>query len=73
MRSDKPSAVRFQRWLAEVVLPAIDDHGGYIRGQENLSADKLAVVQASTRKAAGLIAAEERDARDAGFQLLKRR
>jgi phage antirepressor YoqD-like protein len=30
MRSKKPDAERFQDWVVEVVLPAIEKHGGYI-------------------------------------------
>lgn len=64
MRSDKPEAQAFQNWLAEVVLPSIDKHGGYIRGVEHLSPERQAVYHEETARL-GFCAAEEREARDA--------
>lgn len=36
MRSDKPEATEFQNWVTKVVLPAIDEDGGYIHGEEHV-------------------------------------
>jgi prophage antirepressor-like protein len=72
MRSDKPSAVEFQRQLV-AMSEAVDSHGGYIRGQENASPELQAKAQEFTRRVAGLIAAEEREARSDAFAVLKGR
>jgi prophage antirepressor-like protein len=37
MRSNKPEAKRFQKWVTGTVLPSIRKHGGYIAGQETKS------------------------------------
>jgi len=34
LRSDKPEAKRFKRWIAHEVLPAIRKHGGYLTPQK---------------------------------------
>lgn len=34
MRSDKPEAVAFQNWVTRVVLPAIEETGGYLLNEE---------------------------------------
>lgn len=70
MRSDKSSALDFQDWIAETVLPSIRQHGGYILGQETLTPEGLAQVHAETRRIAGLDPAEEREARSDAFRLL---
>jgi prophage antirepressor-like protein len=36
MRSDKPEAREFQRWVTGTVLPAIRKDGGYIMGEEKV-------------------------------------
>jgi len=36
MRSDKREAREFQDWVTDVVLPAIENDGGYIRGEEKV-------------------------------------
>lgn len=41
MRSDKPEAIRFQEWIAQVVLPAIEKDGGYILGEEKVSSGEM--------------------------------
>ncbi len=37
LRSDKPEAKKFTRWVTHEVLPSIRKHGGYIDGQEAMS------------------------------------
>lgn len=37
LRSDKPEAKPFRKWVTGTVLPSIRKHGGYIAGQENLN------------------------------------
>nr|DAE38110.1 MAG TPA: KilAC domain protein [Bacteriophage sp.] len=41
LRSDKPSAKKFRKWVTSEVLPSIRKNGGYITGQETLSDDEL--------------------------------
>ena len=41
MKSRKPEAKEFQRWVTHEVLPSIRKHGGYIAGQEELSPQEL--------------------------------
>lgn len=41
LRSDKPEARPFRKWVTSQVLPSIRKHGGYIAGQEELSPDQL--------------------------------
>lgn len=41
MRSKLPSAVKFEDWVVNEVLPSIRKNGGYISGQETLSDDEL--------------------------------
>ena len=42
MRSRKPEAKAFQRWVTHEVLPALRRSGGYIAGQESMSGAELA-------------------------------
>ena len=42
MRSRKPKAKAFQRWVTHEVLPALRRSGGYIAGQESMSGAELA-------------------------------
>ena len=44
-RSDKPEARIFQDWVARVVLPAIFRDGGYVMGEEKLSAAALSEAE----------------------------
>lgn len=37
LRSDKPEAKPFRKWVTGTVLPSIRKHGGYIAGQESLN------------------------------------
>lgn len=37
LRSDKPEAAPFRKWVTSEVLPSIRKNGGYIAGQEQLS------------------------------------
>lgn len=41
LRSDKPEAKPFRKWVTAVVLPSIRKNGGYIAGQETLSPEEL--------------------------------
>lgn len=41
LRSDKPNARKFRKWVTSEVLPSIRKNGGYIAGQETLSDDEL--------------------------------
>lgn len=41
LRSDKPEAKPFRKWVTSEVLPSIRKTGGYIAGQEQLSAEEL--------------------------------
>lgn len=41
LRSDKPEAKPFRKWVTSEVLPSIRRTGGYIAGQENLTPDEL--------------------------------
>lgn len=41
LRSDKPEAAPFRKWVTAEVLPSIRKHGGYLAGQEHLSPEEL--------------------------------
>lgn len=41
LRSDRPEAKPFRRWITHEVLPSIRKTGGYIAGQETLSPEEL--------------------------------
>lgn len=41
MRSNKPSAKRFQDWVTRDVLPAIRKDGAYIMGEEKVASGEL--------------------------------
>lgn len=41
IKSQLPSAVKFEKWVFDEVLPSIRKNGGYIAGQETLSDDEL--------------------------------
>ncbi|MGF3076205.1 BRO family protein [Facklamia sp. P12955] len=41
LSSKLPQAKKFKNWVTKEVLPSIRKHGGYIRGQENLSNEEL--------------------------------
>lgn len=41
LRSDKPEAKPFRKWVTSEVLPSIRKNGGYIAGQEQLSPQEL--------------------------------
>jgi anti-repressor protein len=42
LRSDKPEAKAFRRWVTQEVLPSIRKHGGYFAGQESSSKEEIA-------------------------------
>lgn len=85
MRSNKPIARAFQRWLAHSVIPAIARDGLYIRGEEQtLEAATMEELQGRLQELAliaargleakahrGLNALEEREARGAAFKLIR--
>lgn len=41
LRSDKPEAKPFRKWVTSEVLPSIRKNGGYIAGQEQMTPEKL--------------------------------
>lgn len=41
LRSDKPNAKKFRKWVTSEVLPSIRKSGGYIAGQEDMSDSEL--------------------------------
>lgn len=41
LRSDKPEAKPFRKWVTSEVLPSIRKMGGYIQGQDQLSPEEL--------------------------------
>lgn len=41
LRSDKPNAKKFRKWVTSEVLPSIRKNGGYIAGQETMPDDEL--------------------------------
>ena len=43
LRSDKPEAAPFRKWVTSEVLPSIRKNGGYIAGQEQLTPEELMV------------------------------
>lgn len=73
--SRKESAKRFKKWATSEVLPAIRKHGGYINGQEALSAyEKAKTLQAIQDEALRVhaIHVEERDARSDALKFMSR-
>ncbi|WP_186314559.1 BRO family protein [Corynebacterium glyciniphilum] len=50
LRSDKPEAVEFRRWVTREVLPAIRRHGGYLTDQtvEQALTDPDTIIQLAT-------------------------
>ena len=41
LSSKLPGAKKFKRWVTSEVLPSIRKHGGYIQGQESMTAEEL--------------------------------
>lgn len=41
LRSDKPNAKKFRKWVTSEVLPSIRKNGGYIANQENLTPEQI--------------------------------
>lgn len=50
LRSRKPQAKEFKRWLTHEVIPAIRKNGGYIDGQEFVPAEEKAKLEAEVRE-----------------------
>lgn len=44
LRSRKPVAKEFQRWVTHEVLPSIRKHGGYMMGQERMSPEEMVLA-----------------------------
>ena len=44
MKSRKPEANEFQRWVTHEVLPSIRKHGGYMAGQERMTPEQMALA-----------------------------
>lgn len=57
LRSRKPVAKEFQRWVTHEVLPSIRKHGGYMAGQEAMSPGQM--LAASMRWLESLIAEQQ--------------
>ncbi|MBM5021166.1 hypothetical protein HYO13_11100 [Vibrio parahaemolyticus] len=47
MRSRLPTAVEFQDWVCEVVIPSIRNHGGYVNGMEKLPESQQEAISKS--------------------------
>lgn len=41
LSSRKPEAKAFKRWITHEVIPSIRKHGGYVAGQEHMTAEEL--------------------------------
>lgn len=41
LRSDKPNAKKFRKWVTSEVLPSIRKNGGYLLNQENLTPEQI--------------------------------
>jgi len=69
--SRKESAKRFKKWVTDIVLPSIRNHGGYINGQEGLSqaaqAEVIPVIHETAVRVRSALGEEHRDR----FRLLK--
>ena len=63
LRSDKPEAKPFRKWVTSEVLPSIRKSGGYIAGQEAMSPEELMA-------SALLMAQKTIEARDARISAL---
>jgi len=50
LRSDKPEAREFKRWVTHEVLPSIRQHGGYMAGQESMSPEQMTLAAMSWLK-----------------------
>lgn len=44
MKSRKPEAKEFRRWVTHEVLPSIRKHGGYMAGQERMTPEQMALA-----------------------------
>lgn len=44
MKSRKPEAKEFQRWVTHEVLPSIRKHGSYMAGQERMTPEQMALA-----------------------------
>lgn len=44
MKSRKPEAKEFQRWVTHEVLPSIRKHGGYMAGQERMTPEQMTLA-----------------------------
>ncbi len=58
LRSRKPVAKEFQRWVTHEVLPSIRKHGGYMMGQESMTPEQM--VAASMRWLESRIAEQQK-------------
>lgn len=67
MRSRKPEAKEFQRWVTHEVLPSIRKHGGYLAGQEQMTPEQM--VLASMRYLESKISEQQATIDDQAGQL----
>ncbi len=74
-RSRKDGAKRFKKWVTSVVIPSIRQHGGYINGQEALTAPEQAQTIQTIQNEALRVRAqhiEDRDARSDALRFMRR-
>lgn len=50
LRSRKPEAKPFKKWVTKTVLPSIRKHGGYFDGQESLQSELVASLHRTIRE-----------------------
>jgi prophage antirepressor-like protein len=74
LRSDKPEAVEFRRWVTREVLPAIRQHGGYLTPEktEQILTDPDTIIQLATNLKAERTRREEIERKNAALDKWKR-
>lgn len=50
LRSDKPEAKQFRKWVTHEVLPSIRKHGGYLAGQETMTPEEMVLASVNYLK-----------------------
>lgn len=76
LRSDKPEAKPFRKWVTAEVLPSIRQNGGYIMGREGMApeellAQALLVAQRTLERQEAALKAMEEEPRPAGRASLR--
>ncbi len=54
MRSDKPEAQSFQKWVTQAVLPAIRKDGMYVKGEEKVLTGEMSMEEMTLKVLEGL-------------------